>query len=427
MNPDTKRDNGLIVVGVDSSPEAKEALRFALEEAKLRQATLRVVHAWQFGYIGAAGIEGSSPVVGGDLSELRHTAALALDATLYEVVPHSNGVVIERRVVEGAPAAVLVEESRRADLLVVGSRGHGGFAGTLAWVGQPAVRGPCVMSSRDRPRGKGSRTRQSWTCGSSARTRHRRKPTAIACSSTGSGLAASRASKCASTSGPDELAPSRELRQWFGHDPARFAEFRRRYRVELKAEETKLQELRARAHHGTLTLVYGARDTEHNDAVVLADLLGREDDPSRASTRGPRGRRAARPTARPALPRGRRRPCSMGRRRRRGSDLAEWLADAAPGWRAMADQVAKHLVTLGVAPDGRVRSLARDIPLNWVPDGWLSADQARLLVSIVFESWRGGRTIGGRRPSIRRRSVCSTGCARGWRGRHDCDFAPAGS
>ena len=103
MNPDTKRDNGLIVVGVDSSPEAKEALRFALQEAKLRQATLRVVHAWQFGYIGASGIEGTSPVVGGDLGELRHTAALALDATLYEVVPHSNGVAIERRVVEGAP------------------------------------------------------------------------------------------------------------------------------------------------------------------------------------------------------------------------------------------------------------------------------------------------------------------------------------
>jgi nucleotide-binding universal stress UspA family protein len=131
MNPDKKRDNGLIVVGVDSSPEAKEALRFALQEAKLRQATLRVVHAWQFGYIGASGIEGASPVVGGDLGELRHTAALALDATLYEVVPHSNGVAIERRVVEGAPAAVLVDESRRADLLVVGSRGHGGFTGLL--------------------------------------------------------------------------------------------------------------------------------------------------------------------------------------------------------------------------------------------------------------------------------------------------------
>jgi starvation-inducible DNA-binding protein len=62
------------------------------------------------------------------------------------------------------------------------------------------------------------------------------------------------------------------------------------------------------------------------------------------------------------------------------SELAGWLAEAAPEWRAVADQVAKHLVTLGVAPDGRVRSLARDIPLNWVPDGWLGADQARLLV-----------------------------------------------
>jgi starvation-inducible DNA-binding protein len=62
-------------------------------------------------------------------------------------------------------------------------------------------------------------------------------------------------------------------------------------------------------------------------------------------------------------------------------ELAHWLADAAPAWRAMADQVAKHLVTLGVAPDGRVRSLARDIPLSWVPAGWLSADVARRLVA----------------------------------------------
>jgi uncharacterized protein YeaO (DUF488 family) len=72
-----------------------------------------------------------------------------------------------------------------------------------------------------------------------------------------------------------ELAPSTELRQWFGHDPERFAEFRRRYGVELLAQEGKLQELRRRARAGTLTLVYGARDTEHNDAVVLAELLRR--------------------------------------------------------------------------------------------------------------------------------------------------------
>ena len=72
-----------------------------------------------------------------------------------------------------------------------------------------------------------------------------------------------------------ELAPSAKLRSWFGHDPARFAEFRRRYNAELAAQKNKLRELRRRAHEGTLTLVYGARDTEHNDAVVLAEVLRR--------------------------------------------------------------------------------------------------------------------------------------------------------
>jgi nucleotide-binding universal stress UspA family protein len=123
--------NGLIVVGVDSSEGAKAALRFALEEAKLRRATLRVVHAWQFGYIGVRGIEGLTPVVGADLGDLHRTAEVALDAVMHEVVPDSDGVVVERRVSEGAPATVLVDESREADLLVVGSRGHGGFAGLL--------------------------------------------------------------------------------------------------------------------------------------------------------------------------------------------------------------------------------------------------------------------------------------------------------
>jgi uncharacterized protein YeaO (DUF488 family) len=72
-----------------------------------------------------------------------------------------------------------------------------------------------------------------------------------------------------------ELAPSSELRRWFGHDPARFETFRRRYRDELVAQDKKLRELRKRAREGTLTLVYGAHDNEHNDAVVLAELLRR--------------------------------------------------------------------------------------------------------------------------------------------------------
>jgi len=70
-----------------------------------------------------------------------------------------------------------------------------------------------------------------------------------------------------------ELAPSAALRRWFAHDPERFGEFRRRYTAELAAHEEKLGELRRRARNGTLTLVYGARDEEHNDAVVLAELL----------------------------------------------------------------------------------------------------------------------------------------------------------
>ena len=74
-----------------------------------------------------------------------------------------------------------------------------------------------------------------------------------------------------------ELAPSTELRRWFAHDADRFDEFRRRYAAELEAHEDKLRELRQRARAGTLTLVYGARDPEHNDAVVLAEILRRDD------------------------------------------------------------------------------------------------------------------------------------------------------
>ena len=72
-----------------------------------------------------------------------------------------------------------------------------------------------------------------------------------------------------------ELAPSAELRRWFGHDPERFEEFRRRYTDELAGQEKKLRELRRRAREGALTLVYSARDVEHNDAVVLTEILRR--------------------------------------------------------------------------------------------------------------------------------------------------------
>lgn len=72
-----------------------------------------------------------------------------------------------------------------------------------------------------------------------------------------------------------ELAPSSELRQWFGHEPGRFEQFRRRYIEELRSERPRLTALRRRARDGTLTLVYSAKDTENNDAVVLAEVLRR--------------------------------------------------------------------------------------------------------------------------------------------------------
>lgn len=72
-----------------------------------------------------------------------------------------------------------------------------------------------------------------------------------------------------------DLAPSTELRKWFHHDPDRWDEFVRRYREELRAPEPEalLSTLSEHAAHGTVTLIYGARDTEHNEAAVLQDVV----------------------------------------------------------------------------------------------------------------------------------------------------------
>jgi len=72
-----------------------------------------------------------------------------------------------------------------------------------------------------------------------------------------------------------DIAPSPGLRKWFGHDPSRWEEFRRRYRGELASPERRelLADLADRAREGPVTLVYGARDEEHNGAVVLREVL----------------------------------------------------------------------------------------------------------------------------------------------------------
>ena len=121
----------IVVVGVDASEGAKAALTFAHEEARLRKATLRVVHAWLFGYADCTGFEGAVPPVFGGIHETQAAVEATLATTLRQTLGDADGVKIEKRAVEGTPAAVLIDESRGADLLVVGSRGHGGFAQLL--------------------------------------------------------------------------------------------------------------------------------------------------------------------------------------------------------------------------------------------------------------------------------------------------------
>ncbi len=122
----------VVVVGVDDSDGAKAALRFALDEARMRDATLRVVHVWEFpGYVGLLGFEGSYPGFAGDIARLREAAEMALRATLADFAAEMSNITVDARVSEGSPAIVLVDESRGADLLVVGSRGRGGFASLL--------------------------------------------------------------------------------------------------------------------------------------------------------------------------------------------------------------------------------------------------------------------------------------------------------
>jgi uncharacterized protein YeaO (DUF488 family) len=72
-----------------------------------------------------------------------------------------------------------------------------------------------------------------------------------------------------------DIAPSTELRKWFGHDQARWEEFRRRYAIELQGNAEKVEEIRELARHGPVTLVYAAHDEAHNDAVVLREILMR--------------------------------------------------------------------------------------------------------------------------------------------------------
>jgi nucleotide-binding universal stress UspA family protein len=120
-----------IVVGLDRSDGARAALRFALEEARLHGAELHCVHVWEVVY---GPVSGAPVFVIGGLPELERGVAEdaqhVVDDLLAEV-EDTGGVTIHRQVLRGGAAHELVELSRDADLLVVGSRGHGGFTGLL--------------------------------------------------------------------------------------------------------------------------------------------------------------------------------------------------------------------------------------------------------------------------------------------------------
>jgi uncharacterized protein YeaO (DUF488 family) len=70
-----------------------------------------------------------------------------------------------------------------------------------------------------------------------------------------------------------EVAPSTELRKWFGHDPAKWRQFQVRYRKELREKKDTLELLKQKSEEHTVTLVYGARDEKHNEALVLKSVL----------------------------------------------------------------------------------------------------------------------------------------------------------
>lgn len=134
-----------IAVGVDGSRLSELALAWAITEGRLRRATVRVLTAWQYPLV-VAGMEGALNDSNVEAAA-RHTQALVLGK-----VPH-EGVDVTAEVVHGSGSAVLIDASKQADIVVIGSRGHGGFGGLLLGSVSTQVvhhAGCSVMVVRDR-------------------------------------------------------------------------------------------------------------------------------------------------------------------------------------------------------------------------------------------------------------------------------------
>ena len=122
---------GKIVVGIDGSDAAKDALRWALDEARLRSDKIVAVHAWE----SPPAMPEPGPAPGFDLvgimPQVEEAGERLVKAVVEEVVGDDSDVTVEPVAIQGPAASVLVEAARDADMLVVASRGHGGFTALL--------------------------------------------------------------------------------------------------------------------------------------------------------------------------------------------------------------------------------------------------------------------------------------------------------
>ncbi len=129
------RKRETIVVGVDASEGGRAAFRWAVDEARVRGARLRAIFAWTLSYPRGEGygymIGPIESVPYGGVSDQRRAAEQVLERATAHTLADTTGLDIEREVIEGSAADVLVSAASEADLLVVGSRGHGGFVGLL--------------------------------------------------------------------------------------------------------------------------------------------------------------------------------------------------------------------------------------------------------------------------------------------------------
>ena len=123
-----------IVVGVDGSEESRAALAWAVEEGRLRQAPVLAIHAWEVPLVPApTGLVPPSVEVVGDLTELREDAASLVETMVREIAADAADVEIRPLTVEDKPVRALLDAAERNDaqMIVVGSRGHGGFVSLL--------------------------------------------------------------------------------------------------------------------------------------------------------------------------------------------------------------------------------------------------------------------------------------------------------